>query len=306
MKVQCSYCNSWMNDTEEKCSNCGGINIAYKRSTDKTPKTIDELKQWYADHHLPPAEKTRFYIGLDYQGPRAFGVYRNAKGEFVVYKNKDNGQRAIRYQGTDEAYAVNELYLKLKEEILNQKRHNSLRSKSGNTTGNKRRKKKSGSPDFSVVFCAVLVIITIVTSIGKFSIFANRHEGYYRVNDRMLYRYYNTWYEYQDDYGDDDTYSDYSYSDSDDYDADGTQNGRWVEAEEDYDNYQDIWDYNLGTNYAGTTDWNSNIQKFTDSYAYEQAYEEHISSSSDSDSDSGYDWDSGDSWDSGDTDWGSD
>ena len=105
----------------------------------------------------------------------------------------------------------------------------------------------------------------------------------------MLYRYYNTWYEYQDDYNIDDT-----------------QNGRWVEAEEDYDNYQDIWDYNLGTNYAGTTDWNSNIQKFTDSYAYEQAYEEHISSSSDSDSDSGYDWDSGDSWDSGDTDWGSD
>lgn len=29
----------------------------------------------------------------------------------------------MRYQGTDEAYAVNELYLKLKDEILNQKAH---------------------------------------------------------------------------------------------------------------------------------------------------------------------------------------
>ena len=123
MKVQCEYCNSWIDDTDEKCPNCGGVNKAYKRATDQTPKTIEELKQWYVNHHLPPEETTRLFIGRNYQQPRAFGIYQNEKGEFIVYKNKDNGQRAIRYQGTDEAYAVNELYMKLKEEILNQKRN---------------------------------------------------------------------------------------------------------------------------------------------------------------------------------------
>ena len=45
MKVQCEYCNSWIDDTDEKCPNCGGVNKVYKRATDQTPKTIEELKQ---------------------------------------------------------------------------------------------------------------------------------------------------------------------------------------------------------------------------------------------------------------------
>lgn len=57
---------------------------------------------------------------------KAFGIYQDGD-QFIVYKNKANGERAIRYQGTDEAYAVNELYLKLKSEILNQKANNQTR-----------------------------------------------------------------------------------------------------------------------------------------------------------------------------------
>ena len=52
MKVQCEYCNSWIDDTDEKCPNCGGVNKVYKRATDQTPKTIEELKQWYVNDHL--------------------------------------------------------------------------------------------------------------------------------------------------------------------------------------------------------------------------------------------------------------
>ena len=88
MKVQCEYCNSWIDDTDEKCPNCGGVNKVYKRATDQTPKTIEELKQWYVNHHLPPEETTRFFIGRNYQQPRAFGIYQNEKGEFIVYKKK--------------------------------------------------------------------------------------------------------------------------------------------------------------------------------------------------------------------------
>ena len=71
-------------------------------------KTIAELQQWYQDRHLPPYETTRFFIGINYKKPKAFGIYQDGD-QFIVYKNKANGERAIRYQGTDEAYAVNEL-----------------------------------------------------------------------------------------------------------------------------------------------------------------------------------------------------
>ena len=120
MQVKCPYCDSFINDTDEKCPNCGGVNHNLRRMAKGTPKTIEELKQWYKDRGLPPEEKTRFFIGKNYTKPKAFGIYKE-NGMFIVYKNKANGERAIRYKGTDEAYAVNELYLKLKSEILNQK-----------------------------------------------------------------------------------------------------------------------------------------------------------------------------------------
>ena len=50
-----------------------------------------------------------FFLGQDIREPRAFGIYQDADGLFVVYKNKANGERAVRYRGRDEAYAVNEL-----------------------------------------------------------------------------------------------------------------------------------------------------------------------------------------------------
>ena len=60
--------------------------------------------------------------------------YKDNSGNFVVYKNKANGQRAIRYKGNDESYAVNEIYLKLKETILNQKARNVQQTSSRNST----------------------------------------------------------------------------------------------------------------------------------------------------------------------------
>ena len=119
----CKYCGAYINDTDEVCKECGATNEHYKRVSDGTPRTIEELKSWYKARKLPPEETTRFFIGRDIREPRAFGIYED-RGKFIVYKNKANGERAIRYQGRDEAYAVNEIYLKLKEEILNQKKHN--------------------------------------------------------------------------------------------------------------------------------------------------------------------------------------
>lgn len=114
MQVKCEYCGSYISDTDEFCSQCGAVNPNFKRSTDGTPKTISELKVWYKEKNLPDKEVTRFFIGENYKGAKAFGIYEE-NGEYIVYKNKADGTRAIRYQGKDESYAVNEIYLKLKK-----------------------------------------------------------------------------------------------------------------------------------------------------------------------------------------------
>ena len=131
MQIQCAYCKNWIVDTVDKCPYCGAANANLKRYADTTPKTIAELQQWYTDRNLPPEETTRFFIGRNFKAPKAFGIYQEGKN-FIVYKNKADGSRAVRYKGPDEAYAVNELYLKLKEEILHQKARNmAARNSSG-------------------------------------------------------------------------------------------------------------------------------------------------------------------------------
>ena len=121
--VRCEYCGGYIDETKQTCPHCGATNTAYMRMAHDTPRTITELQSWYRARNLPPETTTRFFIGKNVTEPKAFGIYE-IDGVFVVYKNKANGDRAIRYQGTDEAYAVNELYLKLKETILQQKARN--------------------------------------------------------------------------------------------------------------------------------------------------------------------------------------
>lgn len=81
------------------------------------PKTIDELRMWAEDNNLP-LDDMRTYIGTDYRGAKAYGIYEDKEtGKFIVYKNKADGTRSVRYEGYDQAYAVNELYMKMQERI---------------------------------------------------------------------------------------------------------------------------------------------------------------------------------------------
>ena len=112
MKIKCEYCESFIDDTEAACPNCGAVNENMKRVANGVPTTIEQLKDYCVEHNLP-ISMMRFYIGENYRLPKAYGIYKDeTTGECVVYKNKSNGERAIRYQGLDEAYAVNEIYLK--------------------------------------------------------------------------------------------------------------------------------------------------------------------------------------------------
>lgn len=120
MKVKCEYCGNFIPDTEEICPVCGAPNEHMVRSGDGIPKTIEELKAYALSKGLP-LEEMRFFIGEDIREPKAFGIYEDIGGDFIVYKNKSNGERTVRYRGSDEAYAVNELYQKLRSEVTDQK-----------------------------------------------------------------------------------------------------------------------------------------------------------------------------------------
>lgn len=125
MKIKCEFCGNMINDTASVCPHCGAPNERVRRASGDQPVTIEQLQQWYESKGLPPYEVTRFFIGIDYREPKAFGIYRDLDtGHYIVYKNKDTGERAIRYEGTDEAYAVNELFQRLKQEITQQKMAN--------------------------------------------------------------------------------------------------------------------------------------------------------------------------------------
>ena len=94
MKIICDYCGSSVEDDQEKCPNCGGT-LNVKPRVNGKPKTLEELKRYCQENGLT-AERTRFFIGEDYRGARAFGIFQNGSGEFVVYKNKADGSRAVR------------------------------------------------------------------------------------------------------------------------------------------------------------------------------------------------------------------
>lgn len=185
-----------MDDHATQCPACGAANPAFVREAKQTPKTIAELEDWYKARNLPPYETTRFFIGIDYKKPKAFGIYKDGSGDFVVYKNKADGSRAIRYRGKDEAYAVNELYLRLKEEILNQKNnsaHRKTQQHSGVRSTGSQQAGGCGKGCLIPVLIAVGVVVTMLIT-GLISMFVDSFKpqayGYYTPEDAKGAYYY--------------------------------------------------------------------------------------------------------------------
>ena len=110
----CDHCGKPIPDDATVCLHCGAEQQEDIRLS-RIPETIGELRAFCDAHHMP-LERMRFFIGEDCHGARAFGIYKDGVGNCVVYKNKSDGSRAIRYKGMDEKRAVRELYEKLKSE----------------------------------------------------------------------------------------------------------------------------------------------------------------------------------------------
>lgn len=258
----------------DRCPNCGASTSAVNRMASGEPKTIEELKQWYIAHNLPPEETTRFFIGKDIKEPKAFGIYKNSKGDFVVYKNKANGERAVRYEGSDEGYAVNELYQRLRAEIADQKANRTRTSRSSGS----RSSSSSGSGIWALYATIGLFIFTFV-AIGMVACVVaitdkSPSEGYYRYKGQDYYYQNDDWYIY-------DLVTDTWDSVFDESELDSTINS-------DTDSDYRIYDHDGS--------------RFEDSSWYDTGSDDD---SSDWDSDSSWDSD-WDDWDSGSTDWDSD
>lgn len=285
MQIKCDYCNSMIDETLESCPHCGAPLSGVNRTASGQPQTIEELQAWYVAHNLPPEYITRFFIGKDIKEPKAFGIYKNETGDFVVYKNKANGERAIRYQGSDEKYAVNELYQRLRAEIVDQKANNNARKQSNNysnskTTSSTPVKKRNWG-------CIIPIIVLVFGALGWFTKYA------YDMPDKGYYNYQGQEYYYQNDKW-------YSYDkETDDWSLTDETMSSVLSKEitsKNEDQYRITSDDHDGKSFQETPWYDAGYHN--NDYSY------------DDDDDDGWDndsgWDDDDDWDSGSTDWDSD
>ena len=274
MKISCEYCGQMIPETAQVCPHCGAANSRVKRTAYGVPTTIEELRAYCKQHNLP-LQDMRVFLGEDYRGAKAFGIYKDEiTGNFVVYKNKADGTRAVRYEGNDEAYAVNELYLKIKERVDEQKRHLGAKG-AGGEQGSKAPEGVAGRFRKmwirSIVLQALFIILAAVVVTGGW-FWSGPSSGYYDYQGSTYYYDNSDWYEWDD------------YIDA------------WSPVQADKELKKNADDY------YQSYGWRDGYEAgdFTES----SYYSEKEWASDDWDSD--YDWDSGDSWDSSYDDWDSD
>ena len=198
-----------------------------------------------------PLDRMRFFINQNRGDPRCFGIYQDmASGYWVVYKNKGDGSRAVRYNGPDEGYAANEIWQKIQSEI------DKRRPAAAAMTAEKRRLRKI----YDILIVLVIIAIAIV------GIYLYRHSprrGYYRVDDDVYYYQGSSWYWFVDDGwerydapDDSDWYEDHYYGESYPYFEDSRDafeySDYYVEPSSDDDDSDifDSWD-------SSDTDWDS-------------------------------------------------
>ena len=288
----------------------------------ETIRTIEDLLN-AADKYQMPLEKMRFFINQDCKEPSCFGLYQAEDGDFVVYKNKSNGQRAVRYKGPNEKKAVNEIWDKITEEVkLRQKRDDWMehvqnmnndevyREEYLDKVNKKQRRRRASSTigniftkmvKYGLVLYYLFIIAALVFSIFRFarssylkhSSRPSEGYGYYTYDDDLYYYHYPYWYTYDNDSW---TYYDYTPGmDLDDFIYQGTE-------------YNSSFDqYGSGDEFVTFDDYYETISQDSDndgSYDY-WSNDDDWSNDWDDSWDYDYDYDY-DSWDSYDTDWDSD
>lgn len=275
MKIKCDFCDGMYEDTEQFCPGCGAVNPNMKNEANQgsganqVPQTIEELKAFCESKNLP-LNDMRFFLGIDFKEPRAFGIFKDTDGNYVVYKNKADGTRAERYRGSDEAFAVKEIYDKMKSEVdLRRNKHGSSgKPASATFNSGKKTKRKLGDKISAPIICAS--IIAVIVGISIHVSIKTPSRGYYKYNDTYYYcQSSNDWYYF------DPLDAVWLFVDSIDSEL--------------YDNYSNYYENSYYSEGYGITDF-SNTQYYSEP----------------SNNDDNNDWDYGGNWDAGDTDWDTD
>lgn len=271
--------------------------------------TIDEILT-EAERKGYPLESMRFFVGENRADPRCFGIYYDADTqEWVVYKNKSDGSRAVRYQGPDEAEACSIFWAKIEETYRQgggRQHAKASATRSAPAADSPAPVRRRGGCGTRVIFVVVIAFLLLFLLGGALSRCSATHTspaapqhraGYYTVDDELYYYQGSDWYWYSGGYW-------VPYYDYDDTWYDGYYGSDYSFADP-YDSfaYSDYYDdyYSSNSGYSGSYyDYDSNDNYNNSDYDYNYAY--------DSDSYDDYDsWDSWDSdWDSGWDDWGTD
>ena len=194
--------------------------------------------------------------------------------------------RAIRYKGPDEAYAVNEIYEKLKSETESRRNaygSSGYHSKVSRSSGVQHRSSGSAVSRFFNIKTFLLCAMILTAIVIGYRESKRPSRGYYRNNGNYYYYDSNDWYYYDDGW-------------------------YYIAAEDllfdDYDDYYVSNDYDDGY----TVDDFRNSEYY-DGY-YERSYDDDYGNNDDYDyydDDDDYDWDwDYDDWDFGGTDWDTD
>ena len=72
---KCEYCGATISTNNKMCPNCGASNPLYVVDEERIitdPQTIEELQEYCAERGMPLA-RMRFFIGVDFKDPKAFG-----------------------------------------------------------------------------------------------------------------------------------------------------------------------------------------------------------------------------------------
>ena len=127
------------------------------------------------------------------QGRLAYSGTRTAILSYT--KNKSDATRAVRYRGKDEAYAVNEIYQKLRSEVQNQRSRAPAKRNTGPDKSRGQKKKQDPRKRIFLTILIIFVVICIATYLNEGN---NAKRGYYRYGSDYYYYQNDSWYLYDD------------------------------------------------------------------------------------------------------------
>lgn len=211
----CGSCKVKYSNKLNNCPNCGARNPsripveAPSEHSFQMPKTLRELELLLEENRLSPND-IRLHIREDYPGPLCCGIFQDAEGNFVVYKNRIDGSRVVRYQGPDEAYAVSELLQKALDRVEVRRalhvplphEQDSLSVQKDTPFKKSLKKRRSSQPKRTTIkwnYLGLLSPLLVILVVWVFMHWDSTKSGYYCYQSSYYYYQDSDWFVYQGD-----------------------------------------------------------------------------------------------------------